>query len=337
MNEITTAESGKLTAAFEEAVRLDLEIKAEAHNIVNGICRIGKCLKRMKDQRLYTELGYETLEAYAEVTVGLKIRAVHNYISAYETYGEEGLNKYGSLGVTKLAALAQLTATDREEMLESGKAEDLSTRELNEEIKRLKHQNEQLTFDLGEAEKNVRTLEQARIEIESLKAELEKEKQTKVLPAPKMSEAEKEEIRAALETENEMRHEQELKEAVEEATRKATELSEKVQADYADKLKKEQKKAKESALESKKQKEEINTLNEKLKVAMFENQKLQANAQKAPPSGNKELLKFLMQDIISKFNQAAELINGFPEEEQEACRQGLKKVADKIREVGESL
>lgn len=337
MNEISTTVSGTIPTAHEEAIRLDYEIKSEAQNIVNGICRIGRCLKQMKEQKLYGELGFNSLEAYAEAAVGLKGRAAYNYISAYETYGEQGLERYGSLGITKLAALAQLTAPEREELLESGKAEELSTRELNEEIKKLKHQCEQLSLFAEEKKKAELSLDEAKKEIEQLRTELEKERQEMVLPAPQMSEEEKEEIRAAIEAEQKRQHEQELEEAVEAARREEAELSEKVQADYAQKLKKEQKKAAEHELEVKKQSEQIAALSQQLKASQAENQKLQANAQKLPPSGNKELLKFLMQDIITKFNQAAELINRFPCEEQEACRQGLKKVAEKIKEVGEIL
>ena len=128
MNELTAQTSGNLTEAQRDAYRLDYEIKAEATNIVNGICRIGKCLKEIKERKLYLELGADSLEAYAEQAVGLKGRAAYNYISAYETYGDEGLKQYGALGITKLAALAQLNDVDRKEILESVQAEELSTR-----------------------------------------------------------------------------------------------------------------------------------------------------------------------------------------------------------------
>ena len=89
MNELTTPTSGNLTAAQQDAYRLDYEIKAEAKNIVSGICRIGKCLKEMNERNLYKELGYTdsstgekvfftSLEEYAERTVGLKGRAAYN-------------------------------------------------------------------------------------------------------------------------------------------------------------------------------------------------------------------------------------------------------------------
>ncbi|MBQ8842431.1 MAG: hypothetical protein IJZ65_07375 [Ruminiclostridium sp.] len=377
MNELTTPTSGNLTAAQQDAYRLDYEIKAEAKNIVSGICRIGKCLKEMNERNLYKELGYTdsstgekvfftSLEEYAERTVVLKGRAAYNYISAYEKFGEQGLEKYGTLGITKLSALAQLTDTDREELLESGKAEEMSTRELQEEIKRLKRQNDQLTFELEEKisstssnaeeftamqnslgalsdeykELQARAREERaalEIEIKELSAKLEEEKKNKVLPAPQISEAEKEEIRRNIEVEQEMRHNEEMKEAVEEA-------SEKVKAEYEGKLNKAMNDSAAASLKlstaeavAKTNEKKIKELNKKLEQAQAENAKLQANAQKAPPSGNKELLKFLMKNIVDDFNKAAELVKGFPAEEQESCKQGLKKVAQAIKTAGDNL
>lgn len=245
MNELTTSTSGNLTAEQQDAYRLDCEIKSEARNIMNGICRIGRCLKEMKDRRLYEQLGCSSLEEYAEQAVGLKGRAAYNYISAYETYGEQGLERYGQLGITKLSALAQLADSDREELLESGKAEELSTRELQEEIKRLKRQNDQLTFELEEME--------------------EKKQAASV----------------------------DMKELVN-AQNEAADLKETIR-------------------------------------------NLQANAQKAPPSGNKELLKFLMQNIVADFNKAVELVKAFPAEEQDSCKAALKKVAEAIKTAGDNL
>lgn len=338
MNELTTT-SGTLTAAQQYAYRLDYEIKAEAQKVVNSICCIGRCLKEMKEHQLYEQLGCSSFEEYAEKAVGLKKRAAYNYISAYETYGENGLEKYGSLGITKLAALAQLNDADREEMLDSGKAEEMSVRELKAEIEHLKNRNEQLTFeleDISSSAGNADELETARAEIELLKAALENERK-KAPPVPQMSDEEREEIRKNIEVEQEMRHNEEIKEAVDKTT-------EKVKEEYKELLSHETKKtaAVKKDLKAAEERinanvEQINQLNKKLAKANEENARLQANAQKAPPSGNKELLKFLMKNIVEDFNKAAELVKNFPEEEQESCKQALKKVSQAIKEAGENL
>ena len=133
-----------LSAEQRDAYRLDAELKHNAQTVIGGIIEIGRCLKEINDRKLYEYLGFSGLAEYAESAVGLKERAAYNYITAYETYGEQGLQQYGQLGITKLVALAQLNDEDRTEMLESGKAEELSTRKLNDEIKKLKGENDQL-------------------------------------------------------------------------------------------------------------------------------------------------------------------------------------------------
>lgn len=353
MTELTAQTSGNLTEAQKDAYRLDYEIKAEATNIVNGICRIGKCLKEIKERKLYIELGADSLEAYAEQAVGLKGRAAYNYISAYETYGDEGLQKYGALGITKLAALAQLNDVDRQELLESGKAEELSTRELQEEIKRLKHQNEQLTFELSEAGSNSADVDKLNEEIEALKAALEEEKATKVLPAPVMSEAEKEEIRRSIVEEQEARFEKEIEKEIKEAEKAA---AEKAEAEMRKKLKAEAEKVSKlktdkEALETKLKQigeEKVNKLkadNEKLiaekeaessrlkaeiEKLTAENSKLQATAQKAPPSDKKELLKFICKEIIGKAKEIPGIVAELPEEEKEGAVKAVRAVANAI-------
>ena len=102
-----------LTADQRDAFRLDAELKQHAGTVVSEMVEIGRVLKEINERRLYEFLGCTSLAEYAEKTVGLKERAAYNYITAYETYGAEGLQKYGELGITKLVALAQLNYTDR--------------------------------------------------------------------------------------------------------------------------------------------------------------------------------------------------------------------------------
>ena len=129
-----------LSTEQRDAFRLDAELKHHAGTVVQEMIEIGRCLKEISERRLYEYLGTSTFAEYAKKAVGLKERAAYNYITAYETYGAEGLRKYGELGITKLVALAQLNDADRTEMLESGEAAEISTRALNDRIKELKHE-----------------------------------------------------------------------------------------------------------------------------------------------------------------------------------------------------
>ena len=136
-----------LSTEQRDAFRLDAELKQHAGTVVSEMIEVGKCLKEINERRLYEYLGTGSFAEYAEKAVGLKERAAYNYITAYETYGAEGLRKYGELGITKLVALAQLNDADRAEMLESGEAAEISTRALNDRIKELKHETDQLRFE----------------------------------------------------------------------------------------------------------------------------------------------------------------------------------------------
>ena len=136
-----------LSTEQRDAFRLDAELKQHAGTVVQEMIEIGRCLKEISERRLYEYLGTSTFAGYAEKAVGLKERAAYTSITVYETYGAEGLRKYGELRITKLLALAQLNETDRTEMLESGEAAELSTRALNDRIKELKHETDQLRFE----------------------------------------------------------------------------------------------------------------------------------------------------------------------------------------------
>lgn len=340
-NEINTT-SGNLpevSEAHTEAVRLHGAIVADAQAAAYHLISLGKNLREMNERKLYKELGFESLGDYATAAVGLKGRAAYNYISAYETYGEDGLTKYGALGITKLVALAQLEPEDRADLLEHG-AEELSTRELQTLVDELKRKNEQLTFELGEMEEKgenseelTAQLEDCRAEIERLTALVAEERKNKVLPAPQMSEEEKEEIRKRIEAETEARHAEELKEAAEEAAKKAKE-------EYKDKISDKAKEAERSAEKLKEAErrinadaERINQLNAKLEVVQTKNAELQANAQKPVYSSGKEAIKAHFGYIKKAIEDVAKLLRDMEDKgEAEKLRAGMIKTLEMCKE-----
>ena len=58
----------------EEAVMLNERIKSNGQIAVNAVCNIGRDLRRMKIEELYTYLGYGSFEEYAEQEKGEKTR-----------------------------------------------------------------------------------------------------------------------------------------------------------------------------------------------------------------------------------------------------------------------
>ena len=310
-----------ITAEQQDAYRLDAELKHHAHSVVGEMIEIGRCLKEINDRKLYELLGCGTLAEYAEAAVGLKERAAYNYITAFETYGAEGLQKYGQLGITKLIALAQLNSEDRTEMLESGTVENLSTRELKDKIKELKGENDQLRLDFDDITENVKKqdaeLSDKEKEIAELKKQLE-EAQRPVVAA--MSDEEKDEIRR--------------------------EAEKKAKADADDEIKRLKKRA-ENAERNIKDSDKINNeqanriaeLSEKLEAANAENEKLHADAKKAspPPAGNKELLKFHFEALKSAYIGAVEVLERFDVNEREKYKTALIKISEDIRAAAEKM
>ena len=318
-----------LTADQRDAFRLDAELKQHAGTVVSEMVEIGRVLKEINERRLYEFLGCTSLAEYAEKTVGLKERAAYNYITAYETYGAEGLQKYGELGITKLVALAQLNDTDRSEMLESGEAAEISTRQLNERIKELKHENDQLRFDneaLGgklttsdELSKN-KTAEIARLEAE--KAELEKRLAEATAPVvATMTDEEKDEIRESVEKKLKKAHEKEVKELNE----KITALASDMQAG--------KKTAEENELKIKNLQAMNKTLQDE-KAAL----QARAEAEKKPVlAGNKEALKFCLEDVQQQYTRAVEIVGTMEAEEKTKFKAALVGIAEKLKAAAEGI
>lgn len=352
MNELTNMGSGnhlpEISEEYSRAVKLHGAIVADAQAAAYHLISLGKNLKEMNDGKLYKQLGYESLGDYASESVGLKGRAAYNYISAYESYGEDGLRKYGALGITKLTELIRLPPDERAELLEDGETAEMSTRELQARIDELKKKNEQLTFemremmcDMGESsDKAQDEKEELEKEIERLKAALEEEQKTKVLPAPEISEAEKEELRKTIEAETEARHAEEIKQAVREERQKSA-----TAVKNAQKAEKKAKAAeKEIAQKEEKARAEIDTvlerereLAEKLSAVEKENAVLQANAQKPLPSEAKERVKVHAKIVLDNFEAAVQVVRAADEAEREKLKAGIVKMAEQIGTIAGSL
>ena len=325
-NSITISEEQR------DAFRLDAELKQHAGTVVGEMIEVGRCLKEISERKLYLLLDTGTFAEYAEKAVGLKERAAYNYIAAYETYGADGLKKYGSIGITKLVALTQLNDTDRSEMLESGKAAELSSRALQEEIKRLKGENDQLRFDADDAEtsakNNAAKLAEVRKELDERRAETEElRKQLEDASRPvvaDMTDEEKDEIR---------------REAEKKAAMDAAGEIKKLKSDHKTEVKT-LRESLETAEKADKEKEgKIKDLTERLKTAEKEKAELQANAEKKKPvlTGSEETLKYYLEDIQHDFTRAAEIVSKMETEKKEKFKAALVVVSEKLKAAAEGI
>lgn len=158
----------------DEAQRLHFEILKNGEDAAAAMVSFALNLKKMRDEKLYSELGYESFELYTVEAVGLKKSQAYDYISALERLGSEELKRVSPLGITKIKLLSAFNPLDRAEFLEQNDVSEMSARQLKEKIADLTKQGEQLSFELSNAKERTND-GLAEIErLESEKAELEK-------------------------------------------------------------------------------------------------------------------------------------------------------------------
>lgn len=134
---------------YSEAVKLHQEIMANGTVAAQALYEMCRCLKQMKDGKLYTALGYEDFDSYCEQMAHIKSRQAANYISVYEKLGKEFLQSNANLGITKLELLTHVNAFDRQDFVEQTDVENLSVNKLEEEIERLKIKNGEMVDQLN--------------------------------------------------------------------------------------------------------------------------------------------------------------------------------------------
>lgn len=187
----------------EQAALIHNRILANGQIAAQALVAMCQDLKRMRDEKLYEELNYSSFEDYAEQACGIKQRQAYSYIAALERLGAEYIEQNAELGITKLELISQVSSFEREEFLAEVDVEDISTRELKEEVQRFKNQVEQLTLDLQEAEDAKKELSEklssAEYDAGKLSAELEdiKSKPTDVIVAEPDDEAVKKAVEQA--------------------------------------------------------------------------------------------------------------------------------------------
>lgn len=184
MDQIITAEAAEnALPAATRAIQITERIRANGRTAVNAVCAIGKDLRTMKIDNLYTELGYTDFETYAEKEFDLRRRQAYQYISVFERLGEEFVQSNAQLGITKLSLLAMANPEDRAEVMETEDVKGMTTRQLEELLDKYKQQGEQLSMLQEEKEelskektdnsRMIHALEQKIKELEERNTELE--------------------------------------------------------------------------------------------------------------------------------------------------------------------
>ena len=166
----------EVISAKQEAITITERIRVNGQIAVNAVCAVGKDLRKMKAEKLYIHIGYDSFEDYAEQEFSLKRRQAYQYISVYENLGEEFVKSNAQLGITKLSLLTQIDSADRKEITEENDLAGMTVSEVKELLEKVKIQGEQLSMFESEkrsAESQANELEEKNKEIYNLKIKLD--------------------------------------------------------------------------------------------------------------------------------------------------------------------
>lgn len=307
----------------ERATILDGRIKANARIAAESLAAMGCDLKSIRDEKLYIELGCDSFAQYCESKLKIGQRHAYNFIKCYETYGEE-LSKVQYLGITKLVAMTALDDTNRDELIKSGEAANLSTRDLEKKVEELQNRCDQLTLLLEENESKAEEGRESEAEILLKK---QNEELLKELEALKTVQSKQEK--------SDDSEKERLKDEIELLKKQNKDLSQNYEKNSSDKQKKLEKEAAGRQREAeRKHAAEIQKLKEQITEAE-KKAALQANAKKqAPPDSQKERVKFYCEECLRSFNSAVEAMGSIENENaKEKCKQAITVIIQKMEEV----
>ena len=130
---------------FIRATELHRRAEANVHSAAMSLVEVGKCLKEMKEGRLYTELGFQSLEEYSEAKLGIKRSQAYKMIQVADNLSEEFVQSTGQIGIEKLVLLALATPEEREAVQEQVDLGEVTVKELKAQIAALRQENAELT------------------------------------------------------------------------------------------------------------------------------------------------------------------------------------------------
>ena len=160
---------------YSAALALHQQIITNGTIAANALLEMCRCLKQMRDDKLYTALGYDNFGVYCEDKANIKSRQAYTYIKIYEELPPAFLQSNASLGVTKLELLTHVNPLDREEFMEQVDADKLTVQELKAEIERLKAENCEKGEQLSLFEDKAKELEKAKTKASMRATDLEQQ------------------------------------------------------------------------------------------------------------------------------------------------------------------
>lgn len=140
MSEMTIIREAAVIA--REINEIKQEVKA---TVVQGAIAIGRKLQEAKSIVPYGEWG-----AWLEENVSYSASTAQNLMRIADEYGRKESQALGDISYTQAVALLQLPYDEREKFVEEHDMETISTREMQQEIKRLNEEREKLQVTIDE-------------------------------------------------------------------------------------------------------------------------------------------------------------------------------------------
>ena len=167
------ADTSISTERQDRAAQLTQRIMANGKIAASSMIEMGRDLKTVRDERLFTEMGYENFEEYCEKKIGIGKRHGYNFIQIYEKFGEEKLGQLQKLGITKLLEIAKLDDEDADDLMQNNDVNALSVRELSAKVDEYRNKFEQLTLQLEEEKSKNAESSSLESQVEELRKQLE--------------------------------------------------------------------------------------------------------------------------------------------------------------------
>ena len=151
-----------VTEQYTEAYNLNVKIHTSMQAIQQNLYDMCSALKRMRDGKLYKELGYQNFEDYCENEAGIKRAHAYRFINILEKLPADFVSSMRQIGATKLSLLTALTDEQREEIVRSTDLTETTVRELREQIAALQAAKDTAEADAAQAKDAVREAEEAK-------------------------------------------------------------------------------------------------------------------------------------------------------------------------------
>lgn len=137
---ISPADAEKaVSERYIEALNLNSKIIVSAQLAQQNLYDMCMGFKKMRDDKLYKELGYANFEEYCEQEAGINRNQAYKYITVIEKLPSDFVSsKIQNIGISKLIMLAKISEEDRTQITANTDLENTTVKELEQQIKELR-------------------------------------------------------------------------------------------------------------------------------------------------------------------------------------------------------